>query len=293
MYQQTLRSPCLIHGIGLHSGKEASISLLPAPVDTGIVFRVNKGKQQVEIPAKPEFVTRTNLNTGLGSKGVEIATVEHLLAAMAGLEIDNVVVLTHGTEIPAMDGSAQPFVSRIMEVGRQMQLAPRHYLKVLAPIVVEEGEKSAGLYPSQEQVYSCAVDFPHPVVGRQALRLNISPQIFISELAKARTFGFEEEINMLHSQGLALGAGLENAVGLGKNGTVLNGDGLRYPDEFVRHKILDALGDMSLIGHPILAEYRGVKSGHTMNLKLLQALAELPAHWEIVTDSDLPKAKAV
>ncbi|MEE8395486.1 MAG: UDP-3-O-acyl-N-acetylglucosamine deacetylase [bacterium] len=292
MQQQTLRSPCLIHGIGLHSGKDASISLLPAPVDTGIVFRVNTGKRQVKIPARREFVTSTVLNTGLGCDEVAIGTVEHLLAALAGLEVDNAVILTHGEEIPAMDGSAQPFVARILEVGQQMQAAPRRFLKILRPVEVTDGDKFARLAPSKVPVFSATVEFPHPVVGTQSFKVEVTPEAFVGELAAARTFGFEEELQALHARGLALGAGLQNAVGLGRDGTVLNEDGLRYPDEFVRHKILDAIGDMSLTGFPILAEYQGYKSGHTLHLKLLQALADQRDHWEIVPEKGLREARA-
>jgi UDP-3-O-[3-hydroxymyristoyl] N-acetylglucosamine deacetylase len=293
MQQQTLRSPCHIHGVGLHSGQKVSISLLPAPMDSGIVFRVNEGERQVDIPARPENVVRTRLNTTVGKHGLEIGTVEHLLAALIGLSIDNVVVLTHGVEIPAMDGSALPFVSRIMEVGRQVQAAPKRYLRVTAPIGVEEDGKFAGLYPAVTPLYSFTIDFPHPVVRSQSLKLRLTPQTFVSQLAKARTFGFEEDLQRLNDQGLALGVSLANVVGLGKDGTVLNEGGLRFADEFVRHKILDAVGDLALLGYPILAEYRGIKSGHALNLKLMEALAEHPDHWEIISDSEQPEAIAV
>lgn len=292
MHQQTLRSPCLIHGIGLHSGKEASISLLPAPVDTGVVFRVHTGKRQVTIPARREFVTSTVLNTGLGCDDAEIGTVEHLLAALAGLELDNVTILAHGQEIPAMDGSAQPFVERIAEVGIQTQTAPRRFLRVLQPVEVTDGEKFARLSPSKVTTFSSGVAFPHPAVGAQSLRVELTTHSFLSELAPARTFGFEEELQALNARGLALGAGLENAVGLGRDGTVLNEGGLRYPDEFVRHKILDAIGDMFLTGYPLLGEYQGYKSGHALHLKLLRALAAHPDNWEIVPDGALREARA-
>jgi UDP-3-O-[3-hydroxymyristoyl] N-acetylglucosamine deacetylase len=262
-------------------------------MDSGIVFRVNEGERQVDIPARPENVVRTRLNTTVGKHGLEIGTVEHLLAALIGLSIDNVVVLTHGVEIPAMDGSALPFVSRIMEVGRQVQAAPKRYLRVTAPIGVEEDGKFAGLYPAVTPLYSFTIDFPHPVVRSQSLKLRLTPQTFVSQLAKARTFGFEEDLQRLNDQGLALGVSLANVVGLGKDGTVLNEGGLRFADEFVRHKILDAVGDLALLGYPILAEYRGIKSGHALNLKLMEALAEHPDHWEIISDSEQPEAIAV
>lgn len=293
MQQQTLKSPCHIHGVGLHSGENVTVSLLPAPADTGIVFRVNDGDRQVEIPAKAEFVEHTNLSTSLGRDGLKVGTVEHLLAALTGLSIDNAVVLTQSVEVPAMDGSALPFVSRIMEVGRQYQAAPKRYLKIIAPVEVEEGDKFAGLFPAAAPLFSFTIDYPHPLVRKQSLKLRLTPHTFVAELAKARTFGFVDDLEALNARGLSLGASLDNVVGLSKDGAVLNEDGLRYSDEFVRHKILDAVGDLSLLGHSILGEYRGIKSGHGLNLKLMQSLAEHPHCWEIISDADLSEAQAV
>ena len=283
MQQTTLRAPCHIYGTGLHTGKATQITLLPSPPDTGIWFRVFAGGRQVEFPATHESVIRTNLSTCLGREGLEVCTVEHLLAALAGLEIDNVVVEIEGQEVPAMDGSAQPFVARIMEVGRKVQPAPRRYIKVLAPIQVEAGDKVASLQPSVAPSYSFLIDFDNPGIQTQSLKLFLTPQTFVAQLAKARTFGFVEDLQSLQRKGLALGAGLDNAVGLDPQGSVLNPDGLRFKDEFVRHKILDAIGDLSLAGAPILAEYRGVKSGHQLNHQLLRRMVAQPEHWEIVT----------
>ncbi len=283
MQQYTLRAPCHLYGTGLHTGKATQITLLPAPPDTGIWFRVFAGGRQVEFPATHESVTRTTLSTCLGREGLEVCTVEHLLAALAGLEIDNVVIEAEGPEVPAMDGSAQPFVARIMEVGRKVQSSPRRYIKVLAPIQVEAGDKVASLQPSVVPSYSFLIDFDNPGIQTQSLKLFLTPQTFVAQLAKARTFGFVEDLQSLQRKGLALGAGLDNAVGLDPQGAVLNPDGLRYKDEFVRHKILDAIGDLSLAGAPILAEYRGIKSGHQLNHQLLRRMVELPEHWEIVT----------
>lgn len=293
MQQQTLKSACHIHGTGLHNGGNVTVSLLPAPADTGVVFRVNDGERQVEIPARAEFVEHTTLSTNLGKDGLKIGTVEHLLAALTGLGIDNAVVLAQGAEVPAMDGSALPFVSRIMEVGRQYQAAPKRYIKIISPVIVEGEGKFAGLFPAPAPIFSFTIDYQHPVVLKQSLKLRLTPQTFVSELAKARTFGFAEDLEALNAKGLSLGASLENVVGLGKDGTVLNEDGLRYTDEFVRHKILDAIGDLSLMGHSIQGEYRGIKSGHAFNLKLMQALKDNPGHWELISDSDLAEAQAV
>ena len=283
MQQTTLRAPCHLYGTGLHTGKATQVTLLPAAPNTGIWFRLFAGGRQVEFPATHEAVIRTTLSTCLGRDGLEVCTVEHLLAALAGLEIDNVIIETDGPEVPAMDGSAQPFVARMMEVGRKVQAAPRRYIKVLAPIQVESGDKLASLQPSVAPSYSFLIDFENPGIQTQALKLFLTPQTFVAQLAKARTFGFVQDLQSLQRKGLALGAGLENAIGLDPQGAVLNPDGLRYKDEFVRHKILDAIGDLSLAGVPILAEYRGIKSGHQLNHQLLRRMVELPECWEIVT----------
>jgi UDP-3-O-[3-hydroxymyristoyl] N-acetylglucosamine deacetylase len=286
MYQSTLRGPCRILGIGLHSGQHTGITLLPAPVNSGIVFRVREGDRQVDIPARSEYVVGTTLNTTLGRDEQQVCTVEHLLAALAGLEIDNAIIVTDGHEIPAMDGSAQPFVTRIMEVGRKIQPTLRQYLRILEPVYVQNGDRFAGLYPAVASSFVFSIDFNHPAIQTQTFRVRLTPQTFVSELARARTFGFIEDLETLKERGLARGAGLENAVGLSREGQVLNGEGLRYPDEFVRHKIVDAIGDLSLAGHPILGEYRGIKSGHMMNSRLLVALAERTQSWELVTGSE-------
>lgn len=286
MYQSTLRAPCRIQGVGLHSGRRTGITLLPAPADAGIVFRVREGDRQVDIPARSEYVVGTTLNTTLGRDDQQVCTVEHLLAAIAGLEIDNAIVVTDGHEIPAMDGSAQPFVTRIMEVGRKVQPSLRRYLRILEPVFVQDGDRFAGLYPSVTPTFIFSIDFDHPAIQTQTFQVCLTPQTFVTELARARTFGFIEDLEALQKRGLARGAGVENAVGLSREGKVLNSDGLRYPDEFVRHKIVDAIGDLSLTGHPILGEYRGIKSGHTMNSRLLASLAERPQSWDLITGTE-------
>jgi len=293
MYQKTLRGPCHIFGKGLHTGQPAQFTLLPAPVDTGIVFRVSSRGNVVEFRAKAQSVVRTTMNTTLGLGDVEVCTVEHVLAALTGLGVDNAIIETQGPEIPAMDGSAQPFVSRIMEVGRKLQPAPKRYLKVLRPIVVEEGDKIAALYPSEVPAYSFLIEFDNPAIQTQSLKVFLSPETFVAQLAKARTFGFLEDLEALQRNGLALGGGLENALGLDRDGNVLNPGGLRYQDEFVRHKILDAIGDLTLAGHPLLAEYRGVKSGHQLNIRLVNELLARTDDWELVTIFPETQAQAV
>jgi UDP-3-O-[3-hydroxymyristoyl] N-acetylglucosamine deacetylase len=292
MYQSTLRGPCRILGVGLHSGQRTGITLLPAPVNSGIVFRVREGDRQVDIPARSEYVVGTTLSTTLGRDEQQVCTVEHLLASLAGLEIDNAIIVTDGHEIPAMDGSAQPFVTRIMEVGRKVQPTLRRYLRILEPVYVQDGDRFAGLYPAVTPTFIFSIDFDHPAIQTQTFKVSLTPQTFVSELARARTFGFIEDLEALQERGLARGAGVENAVGLSREGQVLNSEGLRYPDEFVRHKILDAIGDLSLAGAPILGEYRGVKSGHQMNSKLLSALGERPECWDFITGTE-QEAQAV
>jgi UDP-3-O-[3-hydroxymyristoyl] N-acetylglucosamine deacetylase len=279
--------------VGLHSGRPAHITLLPAAPNTGIVFRIRAGGRQTEIPARMEHIVRTTLNTTLGRDDLQISTVEHLLAALAGLELDNVVIVTEGHEVPAVDGSAQPFVARIMESGRRLQPVARRYIKILAPVEVEDGSRLAGFYPAGERLFKFIIDFSNRAIGTQSFQVRLTPQSFVSELARARTFGFIDELEALQEQGLALGADLENAVGLSADGQVLNGEGLRFPDEFVRHKILDAVGDLSLMGDPILGEFRGFKSGHTLHGKLLQALVDQPQAWEYFTLTPQQDAQAV
>jgi len=293
MYQKTIRTACQIKGIGLHSGAQTSITLLPAPENSGIVFSVPRGDTQVEIPARYENVVRTTMSTTLGRDGVEIGTVEHLMAALTGLEIDNLRIVMEGPEIPAMDGSALPFISRIMEVGRKVQSAPRSYIKVLKPVVVEDGDRVAGLFPAHLPTYSFLIEFNHAAIRTQSYKVHLNAQTFVAHVAKARTFGFMADVELLKSKGLARGAGLENAVGLGPDGSVLNPDGLRYDNEFVRHKILDAVGDLSLLGYPILGEYRGIKSGHEMNLRVQKALMAHRDSWELVTANTYEAAQAV
>lgn len=286
MFQSTLRAPCRIQGIGLHSGRQTGITLLPAPVNTGILFRVREGDRQVDIPARSEYVVSTILNTTLGRGDQQVCTVEHLLAAIAGLEIDNAIILTDGHEIPAMDGSAQPFVTRIMEVGRKVQPAQRRFLRILEPVYVQEGDRFSGLYPAIVPTFTFSIDFDHPAIQTQTYRVRLTPQTFVAELARARTFGFIEDLESLRERGLARGAGVENAVGLSREGEVINAEGLRYPDEFVRHKIVDAIGDLSLAGYPLLGEFRGIKSGHRLHSRLLACLAERQEAWDLVSAAD-------
>lgn len=277
MFQTTLSKSCHIQGIGLHTGEPVRLTLLPAPPDTGLVFRILPEK--VEIPARWDCVVSTRLNTTLGKKGKEVKTVEHLLAALRGMEIDNAVIETSGAELPALDGSAQPYVSMMREAGVEVQQVPRAWIRILRPVTVEETGRFAGLFPAPEPSFQAAIDFDHPAIGSQIYRLILNAEAFASEIAPARTFGFEADIQQLKADGLGRGAGLENAVGLGVDGAVMNPEGLRFENEFVRHKILDAVGDITLAGSPIWGAYRNIKAGHEMNHRLLEALFAQPAAW--------------
>lgn len=293
MHQKTLRRSCEIRGIGLHTGKDAKIVVHPAPADHGVVFRVTRGRKAVDIKARAKYVNRTRLSTCIGRKRREVCTVEHFMAAVYGLEIDNLLVEVEGGEVPVMDGSALPFVNSLRAAGYTVQPVPKRYIRVLEPIVVKGETRTAGLYPSPIPIFSFEIDFDHPAIKVQSRSIPLTPRTFVNEISKARTFGFEKDLQALQRKGLALGVGLENCVGLGRDGSVLNPEGLRYEDEFVRHKILDAIGDLSLAGYPLLAEYRGQKSGHALNLRLVQALLETPENWELIDSGEAPRAQAV
>jgi UDP-3-O-[3-hydroxymyristoyl] N-acetylglucosamine deacetylase len=293
MHQKTIRRPCDIEGIGLHSGKDARIRILPAPVNHGIVFRVAGRLGSAELPARAEFVARSKLSTCLAFRRQRICTVEHLLAAVFGLELDNLVIEVEGGEVPVMDGSAIAFVNSLRGAGYTIQPEPKRYIRVLEPVIIQGETRSASLFPSPVPLFSFEIDYPHPAVQAQSRKIHLTPRTFVTEIAQARTFGFEQDLQALLKQGLSRGVSLENCVGLGRDGSVLNPGGLRYPDEFVRHKILDAIGDLALAGFPLLAEYRGVKSGHAINLKLVKALLDRPQGWEWSEPARLSPAQAV
>ena len=288
MQQTTLRNSCQINGIGLHTGTPAQMKLLPAAADTGIVFRVGN----TTIPAAAEYAVQTCMNTGLGRHGVTIGTVEHLLSALRGMEIDNVLIELSGEEVPAVDGSAEPFVQALLQAGRRTLPVPRRMIRLLDTVRVEEGDKFAEFGPSPVTSYNFHIAFNHQAVGQQDHTVVLTPHTYQSEVAAARTFGFESDLDALRKSGLAQGAGLHNAVGLGADGSVLNAEGLRFSDEFVRHKILDAVGDLALFGAPILGAYTGHKAGHALNLKLTQALATNPQSWEWVTGQEFQVVQA-
>jgi len=288
--QRTLKSIVSATGIGLHSGKKVYISLRPAPVDTGIVFRRVDLDAAKEISACPRCVGDTTLSTTLEKDGVKISTVEHLLSAFAGLGIDNAYVDVNSLEVPIMDGSAGPFVYLIKSAGIEIQHKAKKYIRILKPVEVTKDDKVARLEPYEGFKVSFAIDFKHPIFknSKQEATLDFSSYKFENEVSRARTFGFMRDVELLREQGLALGASLENAVGLDEY-RVLNDGGLRYENEFVRHKILDAVGDLYLLGSPLIGAFYGYKSGHELNNMLTRKLMQTKDAWEYVSfDEDAP-----
>lgn len=280
--QRTLQLKASVEGIGLHSGKPARMSLCPAPVDTGVVFVRNDLPHPLEIPARSEFVVDTTLSTTLGKEGATVATVEHLLAAISGLGVDNVRVEIDGPEIPILDGSAAPFVALLEEAGIREQKAPRKVGVIRRPLRLVDGDKELSLSPASSFRISCVIDFAHPLITNQRLSLDINRQNFARDIAGARTFGFAHEVEHLRSLGLAQGGSLENAIVV-DDFHILNEGGLRFPDEFVRHKILDAVGDLALFGMPIIGHLSAHKTGHAMNHRLVQKLLSEPEYIEVLT----------
>jgi UDP-3-O-[3-hydroxymyristoyl] N-acetylglucosamine deacetylase len=272
--QRTFKQRAALSGIGLHSGAAVRVTLAPAPIDSGLVF-VRDG---AEIPALSEFVIDTTLNTSLGRGGVRIGTVEHLLAALAGCGIDNACIEVEGPEVPIADGSADPFVALVREAGIHEQRATRRYLLVRRTVGVAEGDKLARLSPARGRfAVNYTIDFNHPLISDQSYRLEINEKSFQKEIARARTFGFKRDVERLLGAGLARGGSLDNAVVV-DDFNILNPEGLRYPDEFVRHKILDAMGDLSLFGMPVIGQLTAIKSGHSLNQQLVRkALSERDA----------------
>ncbi len=290
--QRTLRNVIRAKGVGLHSGEQVYLTLRPAPPDSGILFRRIDLDPPVEIAARLENVGDTRLSTTLVSEGVRVSTVEHLLSAFSGLGIDNAIVDLSAAEVPIMDGSAGPFVFLIQSAGIETQLAPKRFLRVLRPVEVTEGDKWARFAPYQGFKVGFTIDFNHPMFrgrSRQS-EIDFSKTSFVREVSRARTFGFMRDIEKLRENQLALGGSLDNAVVL-DDYRVLNEDGLRYEDEFVKHKVLDAIGDLYLLGHSLIGAFTGHKSGHSLNNRLLRELVRQERAWDIITfenDRDVP-----
>ncbi|MBP7997168.1 MAG: UDP-3-O-acyl-N-acetylglucosamine deacetylase [Thiopseudomonas sp.] len=285
--QRTLKNIIRATGIGLHSGEKVYLTLRPAAVNTGIVFRRMDLDPVVEIPALAKNVGETTMSTTLVKGDVKVDTVEHLLSAMAGLGIDNAYVELSASEVPIMDGSAGPFVFLIQSAGLEEQDAPKEFIRILREVTVEDGEKRATFVPFEGFKVGFEIDFDHPVFeGRtQTACVDFSSTSFVKEVSRARTFGFMRDIEFLRTHNLALGGSVDNAIVVDED-SVLNEDGLRYEDEFVKHKILDAIGDLYLLGKSLIGEFRGYKSGHALNNLLLRTLLEQPDAWEVVTFAD-------
>ncbi|KGE79597.1 UDP-3-O-acyl-N-acetylglucosamine deacetylase [Halomonas salina] len=282
--QRTLKNVIRATGVGLHSGKKVYLTLRPAPVDTGIVFVRTDLDPEVQIPASADSVTDTTLCTALSKDGVKVATVEHLMSALAGLGIDNAYVDVSAPEVPIMDGSAGPFVFLIQSAGITEQNAAKKFIRIKREVVVRDGEKEAIFLPHQGFKVSFAIDFDHPVfeAQKQSAEVDFSTTSFVKEVSRARTFGFMRDLEYLRSNNLALGGSLDNAIVV-DDYRIVNEGGLRYDDEFVKHKVLDAIGDLYQLGHSLIGEFRGVKSGHALNNQLCRALMENQEAWEIVT----------
>ena len=289
--QRTLKNAIRATGIGLHSGEKVYLTLRPAPVDTGIIFIRTDLEPAVEIVAKATNVGDTTLSTSLCNGDVKVSTVEHLLSAMAGLGIDNVYVELSAAEVPIMDGSAGPFVFLLQSAGIEEQDKAKQFIRITKPVTVTDGDKSASFQPYAGFKVSFTIDFDHPLFDseNQVASLDFSTTSFVKEVSRARTFGFMRDIEYLRSQNLALGGSVNNAIVV-DDYRVLNEDGLRYDDEFVKHKILDAVGDLYLLGHSLIGEYIGVKSGHGLNNALLRALLEQQECWEFVSFDDEQQA---
>ena len=285
--QRTLRESIRSTGVGLHSGHKVTMQLNPAPVDTGIVFRRTDLSPIRDIPARADQVDETDLSTSLGRGEFQVTTVEHLLSALCGLGIDNAFIEIDSPEVPIMDGSAGPFVYLLQTAGVQEQPAAKRFIRVTHEITVNDGDKVATLRPYEGFRVTFAIDFDHPVFKEQIghAALDISSEVFVREISRARTFGFVHEFEYMRSRGLARGGSVDNAIVV-DDYRILNEGGLRYDDEFVKHKILDAIGDLYLAGHQLLAEYEGVKSGHALNNQLVRALFEQPECWEWATFDD-------
>lgn len=285
--QRTLKNAIRATGVGLHTGQKIYLTLLPAPADTGIVFRRVDLTPPVEIQAKAENVGETTLSTTLVNGDVKVSTVEHLLAAMAGLGIDNAIVEVSAPEVPIMDGSAGPFVFLIQSAGIQEQAAAKKFIRIKKPVVVQEGDKTASFLPFEGFKVTFSIDFDHPVFQGKVLKTSVdfSSTSFVKEVSRARTFGFMHEIEYLRSKGLAKGGSIDNAIVVDEY-RILNEDGLRYEDEFVKHKVLDAIGDLYLLGNSLIGEFKAHKSGHALNNRSLRQLIAQTDAWEVVVFDD-------
>jgi UDP-3-O-[3-hydroxymyristoyl] N-acetylglucosamine deacetylase len=279
--QRTLKKEIAFSNIGLHTGRKVNMHIKPAPVNAGIVFIRKDLPDAQPICAKFNNVSDTTLATTLGNNGATVATVEHILSAFSGMGVDNALVELDSFEVPIMDGSALPFVNMLKEVGTRIQGKTKKLLVIRKPVSVSEGDGKAVLLPADEFKITYEIDFPHAVIGKQSYSITFSDEKYEKEICAARTFGFLHEVEYLQAKGLALGGSLKNAIVLDGE-KIINKEGLRFPDEFVKHKILDAIGDLFLLGMPIIGHFVAYKSGHRLNNLLLRELMSKTDNWEIV-----------
>jgi UDP-3-O-[3-hydroxymyristoyl] N-acetylglucosamine deacetylase len=283
--QHSIAAPVQFSGVGLHTGVRVNLTLTPARANTGIVFK-RTDLEGFSIKANGANVARVSYATSLMRKGVLVSTTEHLLSALVAAGVDNVIAEMDNLEVPIMDGSAVPFAREIKRVGLRRQRAKRLYLRVVKPIEIAEGAKRIAIYPSSAYRVTYHIEFAHPLIGRQALELGTSAEVFLDQIAPARTFGFFDEVETLRRAGLVRGGSLENAIVLSKDG-VLNAEGLRFPDEFCRHKILDLIGDLALLGHPIVGHVVAHRAGHAMHYALVSHLLANRETWRLVESSEI------
>jgi UDP-3-O-[3-hydroxymyristoyl] N-acetylglucosamine deacetylase len=289
--QRTLKSVVEATGVGLHSGQKVYLTLRPAAVDSGIVFRRVDMTPSVDVRAEAHVVNDTRLSTCLEHQGARVATVEHLMSAFAGLGIDNAIVELTSSELPIMDGSAGTFIFLLQSAGIAEQDAPKKFIRIKKPVEVKEGDKWVRFEPFNGYKLSFTIDFSHPVFAntRQNVVVDLGEHSYIKEVSRARTFGFMQDVENMRAQGLALGGNLDNAIVMDEY-RVINPDGLRFEDEFVKHKVLDAIGDLYLLGHPLIGAFSGYKSGHALNNALCRALLADETAWEFTTFSRAEEA---
>ena len=283
--QRTLKNPVQVTGVGLHTGERVDLALRPAPANSGIVFRRTDLSPVVEIRAEAHAVKDTRLSTCLeNDQEIRVSTIEHLMSALAGLGVDNVIVELSSAEVPIMDGSAGTFIFLVQSAGIAEQAAAKKFIRVKKVIDVKEGDKWVRFEPFNGYKLDFTINFAHPVFAttRQNVTIDLGVHSYIKEVSRARTFGFMQEVEALRAQGLALGGNLDNAIVMDEY-RVINPDGLRFEDEFVKHKVLDAIGDLYLLGHPLIGAFSGYKSGHALNNALLRALLADESAWEFVT----------
>ena len=292
--QRTLKGAIKTTGVGLHTGARVDLTMRPAAPDTGIVFHRVDLAQPVSIPAHALNVGDTRLSSSLEKDGARISTVEHLMSALAGLGVDNLHVDVAGPELPIMDGSAAPYVFLLQSAGLEEQKARKRYLRIKEPVELRHDDKWARFEPHQGFVLDFTIDFPHPVFGSETrhVLIDFAEHSYTKEVSRARTFAFMQDVEAMRSAGLALGGSLQNAIVLDET-RVLNSEGLRYDNEFAKHKVLDAIGDLYLLGHPLIGTYAAFKSGHALNNAVSRALLARPDAWELVSfeaQGDLPRA---